>query len=177
MKRIAIFIGPLLFMAWTAMAADIPKSPFAMDPPPGWQVSTSGVMGSLIFFMDAPRDGFAASINVLKEKVGETTLDEYVNVSYENLQKSIPDFRLIHKEKTAINGIPFGAFEYAASQGKLDLHVYQVFAIYKSVAYLFTGASLEKCAGEYIPIIKNSLHTIRITAQAGHNHAEAPEDQ
>lgn len=166
-KRIAIFPGLMLIIAMSAQAVDIPKTPFAMDPPKDWQTYNSGAMGTLIIFIDIPRDNFAANINILTEKVGDLGMEEYQKISNDNLEKLITNFMLIKREKIAIQGVPFGMFEYTGSQNKLDLHIYQVFTIYQGSVYLFTGTSLEKYAGECMPVIKQSFQTIRFAGSPG----------
>ena len=174
MKRIAVFGGLVMMIAISAGAVDVPKTPFAMDPPPGWKTDLSGSSGALIFFADTPRENFAANINVVTEKAQGLTLDEYFDLSNENFAKLITNFKPIKREKITIHGIPFGTVEYKGTQGKIDMRVFQAFTVYHDMAYVFTGVSLEKYAGEYIPLIKRSFQTIRLAGTPGNPNPQSP---
>ena len=120
--------------------------------------------------MDSPRDKFQANINVVTEKVGDLGMEDYQKISNDNLAKMIHNFKLIGRKIITIREMSFGMFEYTGSQGKLDLHFYQVFTFYQKNIYLFTGTSLQKYAGEYMPLIKSSFQTIRLAGSQGNRN-------
>ena len=53
-KSVMALLGAVLLLTLPAGAVNIPNCPFDMDPPPGWQINDSGMMGTHIIFLDAP---------------------------------------------------------------------------------------------------------------------------
>lgn len=120
---------------------------FTIDAPPGWTKYDTTMMGLKTILLMSEREGagdmFQENINVLTEKTGSMSLDEYTDLSEKNITKMLDNFKLISKKDIEIDGVPARSWDYSHTSSGFGIDVNAVFLIKDGIAYIIT-ASVEK---------------------------------
>lgn len=93
------------------------KQNISLDFPKGWTVDESGMMGSIVIFREQRAGkGFVSNINVFSE-VSELSLDEYANITKQNMGRFFSGFEFYSQSSQKINGLDARVVEYSFKQG------------------------------------------------------------
>jgi hypothetical protein len=140
---------------------------FKMLPPKDWRIDESGSFGTLATFSNLTIDEdkgnkFAANINVVTEEAKGTTLDEYLKLSKEMLQKTFTSYKVESETKVKIGTYDAVLLEATYEMGVFSLHNIQLMVLVKDSAYVVTGTSLATTWETYKELISASLMTFAI---------------
>ena len=140
---------------------------FEIRPPSGWTVDQSGLLGTKVIFYSTTPDlhgktPFSASINVLTGPAQDSTLEEIVGPSREQVAQILTDFTLLEETSLIVNGLEAHIFEYTYSLGVFPLRVMQMLVIYEDSVYAITTGSLEAAWDKYEGVFEASLGSFRI---------------
>ena len=140
---------------------------FEIRPPSGWTVDQSGLLGTKVIFYSTTPDlhgktPFSASINVLTGPAQDSTLEEIVGPSREQVAQILTDFTLLEETSLIVNGLEAHIFEYTYSLGVFPLRVMQMLVVYEDSVYAITTGSLEAAWDKYEGVFEASLRSFRI---------------
>ena len=140
---------------------------FEIRPPSGWTVDQSGLLGTKVIFYSTTPDlhgktPFSASINVLTGPAQDSTLEEIVGPSREQVAQILTDFTLLEETSLIVNGLEAHIFEYTYSLGVFPLRVMQMLVVYEDSVYAITTGSLEAAWDKYEGVFEASLGSFRI---------------
>ena len=140
---------------------------FEIRPPSGWTVDQSGLLGTkVVFYSKTPdlhgKTPFSASINVLTGPAQDSTLEEIIGPSREQVAQILTDFTLLEETSLIVNGLEAHIFEYTYSLGVFPLRVMQMLVVYEDRVYAITTGSLEAAWDKYEGVFEASLGSFRV---------------
>ena len=140
---------------------------FEIRPPSGWTVDQSGLLGTkVVFYSKTPdlhgKTPFSASINVLTGPAQDSTLEEIIGPSREQVAQILTDFTLLEETSLIVNGLEAHIFEYTYSLGVFPLRVMQMLVVYENRVYAITTGSLEAAWDKYEGVFEASLGSFRV---------------
>ena len=139
---------------------------YSIHYPNTWTLDKSGEMGtSFVLFspLDSKNDAFKENINLLIQKFPgqEISLEDYTNLSVEQIKKMLTNAKIIENQQLGSNGKEFSRLVYTGKQGVFDLKFEQYFWVGKEKAYVLTFTTEENEYANYKSIgekILNSFH-------------------
>ena len=136
---------------------------FAVTPPAGWTV-TKDVPGVTVAFLGPRAGGFTTNANVIVQDVpGSVDLATYTNVSLEQLETLITNYKLVSRSKTTLGGAPAQRLQFQGLQGKQNLYFDQVYTVRRGRAYVVTVTVPLAQSKTVSPIMSQFLKTFTIT--------------
>lgn len=138
------------------------KYGFSIQPPSGWTVDESGLMGTAVIFIGPTKEDFTVNINILVEDAQGMTLDEYISASKPQLSQILTNYQLVSEGSKVIGGLDTYALVYTHTMGVFDLEVKQVALLEDDKAYVITFTALQSNYDEYLPAFEASVETFKI---------------
>lgn len=116
--------------------------PFEITPPEGWTKGVEYSQGQKITFLYSPIEGdgdmFRENLNVLSERVGRTTMKDYLDLNISNMETSLTSFSYDKISDLSINGMDFKSMLYSHSYDGVDIDAKVFLTIQDGVAYIIT---------------------------------------
>ena len=137
-----------------------------MDYPSDW-VKREGFMGTIVVFMaptEGMEDGSPANMNVLMQDITfqTMTLDDYTELSIEQLESFITDFDLIEEDDITLAGAPAKKLVYTGEQGVFEIKWVQVWGIKDSKVYVLTFTTHEDRFNEFSGIADEMIDSFEV---------------
>ncbi len=116
---------------------------FIIQYPSDWELNQSGQMGtSFILFsqLTEKTDQFKENVNlIIQDLTGHNmSLDQYVEISENQIKTLITDGNIISSEREKKNGMEFQKVIYTGKQGIYNLKFEQYYWVYNNYAYVLT---------------------------------------
>ena len=140
---------------------------FQIQPPDGWTVDQSGLLGTKVAFIRATPDlhertPFSANIVIYVEPAEGMTLEEFVELSKAQYPLVLTDFALLGDETAMVNGREIHFLESTFTHGVFPLRNRQLIAIYEDKAYMVTTTALDAAWQQHEAVFDASLRSFRI---------------
>ena len=112
---------------------------FAIEGPEGW-VQQENVAGSTVSFLVPvpPEDGFAENINVIVQDAGPMGLEEYTELSLEELHGLGNGAEVVEEGEAELGGQPAHRAVTRTNMEGRDLRILQLWTIHEGRAYVLT---------------------------------------
>lgn len=138
------------------------KYSFSMQPPSGWAVDESGLMGTAVIFYGPREQDFTVNVNIMVEDVpAGTTLGDYISVSKRNLPLLLTNHRVVSERSRVIGGIYAYELVITHTMGIFDLKAKCVALLKDSKAYTITFTALPGNYDVYLPAFEASVETFK----------------
>ena len=127
---------------------------FRIEAPEGWTKSDTFLMGSTFTFLRSPEeenDDFLENVNVVKENVGNASLEEYFDKSLSMMKSRITGFEEGASGNKVINGIEFKNLKYSHNYNGMPLAVDMYLAIHKQVGFVITCSATKQSLPQFQP--------------------------
>ena len=139
------------------------KEDFSIRFPDDWEV-VEEFMGTRVFGR-SPQSGaddqFQENVNVVVEKVGSVTLEEYDKISMANVARIVTDYRLIDSGPTTLGGEPGRRMVMSHRMGQYSIMASCHFAVKDGRAYVVTCTALEDTYDQFAPKFDDIVKTFR----------------
>jgi hypothetical protein len=148
LKRTAILLALTLALLATVLLAagkrieDTTHS-VSVIVPKGWTSNDSEFMGAKLILLGPRRSGFATSINLTTEKIGQMSLSQYSKISGLNAPKLMKAYKLVSLRPAELGGASAMEWVYSGVVGPKDTacRFKCLFAVRKGLAYTLTYTS------------------------------------
>lgn len=140
---LTVFVFQSLSIAQTNNWKTLQNSRYSIEYPSSWEADTSGHMG-LAFVVysiaTSDKDEFRENVNFIFEDVSQhqLTLDQYSQLSENQLKKMITDFRMVSSTRTELNGRTCRRVVFSGRQGVYQLKYLQYYMIVGNNALVLT---------------------------------------
>jgi hypothetical protein len=137
----------------------------SIDYPEDWEIE-EGFLGSIASFTSplvGDSDDFSENANLAFEPVSGMSLDEYVDLSIENIGQIANDFELISDSPTTISNNAARKLVYTHAAGQYELKVMQTISLANAGAYIFTFTALIAEYSNYISTAEEILDSLQIS--------------
>lgn len=140
------------------------KNNFKINGPKGWKSDESGLLGTLVVFLNPEpdkegKDPFQANINVITESTQGKNLDDYVKASKEVLPKVLQGYKSTEDKKVTVSGSEGYLIGGTFTQGVYKLRNYQLVVVKDGQAYIVTATALASTWSKYSEIMLASMMT------------------
>lgn len=120
------------------------KPDFSVSYPAGWEMNTSGYMGSSFFVMDTSQsadESFRENVNLIIQETQNMELKAFAQITEDQLRSAIEGFKVVKKGDAKLSG--FDAYEmvFTGTQGENKLKWKQVYTIQNNKVYVVTFTS------------------------------------
>jgi len=128
--------------------------------PPKWEPTTESVpAGVEAWFVDLPRNGFTANVNVLDTTGVGMELDDYVSMSIDSARELVDGFLFLNDDRfTNGSGDELALMEYRLN----DLHVLAVVGVRDDRAVVATFVSREDEYPRLLPEVEPYLRSLEL---------------
>jgi hypothetical protein len=134
--------------------------------PEGWEKIDTTMEGQRIIFVRLPRqdanDEFMENVNVVTEKVGGVSLDEYYNANVGSMD-GLSDFEKGDVSDIKIDGKDFRRLEYKHVYGGVPLDATVYFTIYDGRAYVITCTAKRGEREKYRGVFDTIVNSFRVS--------------
>lgn len=143
------------------------ESDYSIKYPADWELEQTGANNTRFFLkskVSSMSDDFRENINLLNEDLGgvEFSLDEYMNLSMENLHRGMPGLNITKNEKINKNGREYYLIEYFVSQAGMDLSFEQRFTIENGMVYVMTFSAKKDDLKKFKSVANNIMDSFEI---------------
>ncbi len=143
------------------------KNGFSIDPPRSWKMDVSGSFGTLALFMSPAVENttsgtYVTNISIASLGAKGLTLDAFVDVSLQQSKAKAKNFAIVSDSHLVLNGMPVRLVEETLTDGTLQIHDLQLFALKNNIVYLVTGNTLDKDWSAYGQTLRASLNTFQL---------------
>jgi len=126
--------------------------------PKDWTMQ-EGFMGTVVVFLSPKADAsdvFQENLNVGVEDLSgvSITLDEYTELTIDQMGQFITDFTVIESGKTTLAGNPAYKIVYTGSQAQYSIKWMQIWAIKDDKAYLITYTAETDSFSDFLEIVE-----------------------
>jgi hypothetical protein len=115
---------------------------YSITAPDGWDKTDTLLMGmraTVIFSpVESPGDDFRENINIVTERTGNKTTEEYLRLSRDNMKNMLTDLKEIDNGTKKINGHTANWIKYSHSYMGYALEVKVYMLIADEIAYVIT---------------------------------------
>ena len=158
-------VGPQALLSATSYHDQ--KNGFSIDPPRAWKMDVSGSFGTLALFMSPAIENttsgtYVTNISIASLGAKGLTLDAFVDVSLQQSKVKAKNFTVVNDSHLVLNGVPVRLVEETLTDGALQIHDVQLFALKNNVVYMVTGNTLDKDWSAYGQTLRASLNTFRL---------------
>lgn len=149
--------------AWKLIAHES----YNIEYPSDWEHDESGQMGSS-FILFSPlsdeSDNFKENVNLLIQDLSayELTLDQYVEVSEEQIKTLVTDSNILLSERNREREIDFHKMIYTGKQGIFILKFQQFYWLINKKAYVLTLTCKESEYDKYLDIGERILNSFEL---------------
>ncbi len=135
---------------------------FHIQKPTDWVMDISSNSGILVSFKNRTPDGgeadrLTATIDVVREKIPNITLESYVSKSKDVLKSSFDNMIFIKQDYVSINNKPGYLLESTYDRGAYHLHILQLIAENNGMGYVVTATSLDSVWSKYKDLFRSTL--------------------
>lgn len=143
------------------------EADFSLKYPADWELDQTGSNNTRFFLkskVTEMTDDFRENINLLNEDLGgaEISLDEYMELSMENLHRGMPGLNITKNEKMTVKGQEYYQLEYYVSQGGMDLSFEQRFTIANGMVYVLTFSAKKDDLKKFKSIAENIMDSFEL---------------
>jgi hypothetical protein len=118
---------------------------FSIDTPEGWTKTDTTSMGyrTLILMSEreGPSDMFRENINVVTEKVGDMSFDDYMAATDKNSVAMLNNYKENERRDMTVDGVPAKSIDYSHSMSGYNIAVNAVLLIKNGTAYVITSST------------------------------------
>ena len=144
---------------------------FEIQPPDGWLVDDSGVLGTTVVFHGPTPDlhgetQFFANIVVRVGPTNAFALEEIAEESMKQSSLELQDFDLLGDESIIVNGQTARLFELTYVEGALPLKAIYLLVVYEDKVYAITATALDAAWDKYESAFDASLRSLRFLADS-----------
>jgi hypothetical protein len=139
---------------------------FSIDAPDGWTKTDTTSMGYRTLMMmsevEGPEDIFRENINVVTEKTGGMSFENYMSLTDQNFNKMLTNYKEYERKDIKVDGVPAKSIDYSHSMGVYNLDVNAVLFIKDGTAYVITSSAEKGKIGKWrkeIDATVASFHT------------------
>ena len=136
---------------------------FALRPPAGWRIDTSGTLGTKAFFFGPRAAGFSANMNDVKAPAGGLSLTDLVARTRVSYPQVFTAFRLVEDRPIRVQGNDAYILGGTYTQGVFTLRERQLFEIQNGVEYVVTATDSADDWPVQDATFESSLETFRPT--------------
>ncbi len=139
---------------------------YSLEYPETWILSTDITAPGLDATIRSPKeyttDDFLENFNILIQEIGDVTIDDYINISEQQIKTMIPDGHLILSDKKKVNGRVVVNLIYTGTFSGKSLKCHQYCAIISPNAYVLTFTSDENRYDDYADISERVLSSFKL---------------
>lgn len=121
---------------------------YSISAPEGWEKIDTTIMEHQITVVrsasESLRDDFLENVNVVTEKTGDISLDDYLAGSLKQMENSRRNFVTKKVSVRSINSIEFRTLEYSHTSAGYTLHVMAYLTIKNGMGYVVTCSATDK---------------------------------
>jgi hypothetical protein len=141
-----------------------PEGEYTIRVDPAWEINEGAFAEGIEFwFFGPPEDGFSSNLNVLTQRIGNMTLEEYTQVSIQNAPAQIDDFALIGVDQVRVDGVDLAIMDYTGTNSGQDLHFLAVFTVTEDRAVIATLTTPLASFESWREIVEPYMRTLRPT--------------
>ncbi len=134
--------------------------------PDNWELDDSRQLGtSLILFspQEGDEDNFRENVNLIVQDISayEITLEEYTELSLEQVKTVIAKSKILENKPTTLDGIKASRVVYTGQDNGMDLKFTQVFTIRNGMAYILTFTAEKEKSEKYATVADKILESFR----------------
>ena len=140
------------------------KYGIGLDPPEGWVVNESGLLGTLVQFTKPLDNGGAISINLMQPaKLQGLSLMETAKQSIQMSKSILQSYKLISEGSITINSMDAWEVISTMSVGETIVKTRSVMVENKGGMYAFSYAAETSKYDEYAPHFDDCLNSLKVT--------------
>ena len=134
---------------------------FKVDVPAGWTQKENEMNGFKMFFLMAPKTGsFQSNLNILKDKMTEKTLDDYID---NNLKKlAAMHVKEIRQSELDVNGLKGKSISYLYNYQGTDLAIKTYVLPANAAVYILTTTCPVSDAKQLEPVFSKIVDSFRV---------------
>jgi hypothetical protein len=139
---------------------------FDVTTPEGWERIDTTEMGMKLIYLMSPQsdanDMFRENINIVTEKTGSMSLENYMTLSKTNMKKMLANFNEVETSDQTISGEPGSVMHYQHEYGGTPLDVKAYVVIKDGVAYLINCTVPKGKLGDWMKPINDVIESFKI---------------
>ena len=139
---------------------------FSVKTPVDWEKSDTSYMGQTVTFVRHPReneeDAFMENANIVKEKVGTYSMQDYLDASISNMEAGLTNFTHEPVQDIKMGDYDFKKMRYNHTYSGVDIDAEVYFIIKEEVAYLITCSTAKGEREKYETSFEEIVHSFRI---------------
>lgn len=121
------------------------NSPFSVKVPEGWSRLDTNFLGFPAVVLNSepegPADTFSENINIVTERIGNSTLEEYVSASNRNMSTMLTGYTEKAKKDITVSGVPAKSINYSHTPQGYGVDVNVVMVVKDGKAYVITSSA------------------------------------
>ncbi len=123
-----------------------------------------GVVAAFLSVKESSDDLFQENLNIIIQDLTAQpmTLDEYNNLSLEQIKILITDFEILSSKKTILAGEPAYEVIYTRKQGQYNLKWKQVWTVLGNTAYVVSYTAEKNKFNDYFEIFNKMFNSFEI---------------
>jgi hypothetical protein len=118
---------------------------FSIDAPEGWTKTDTTSMGYSTLMMMSEREGpsdiFRENVNVVTEKVGNMSFEDYMAATDKNSVTMLTNYKETDRRDITVDGVPAKSIDYSHSMSGYNIAVNAVLLIKNGTAYVITSST------------------------------------
>lgn len=169
LKLIGIFLTATSISALGQVTGweSLKEKEYSIEYPSEWTLDKSGMMGTKFMLfspLSSEEDKFKENINLIVQDISayNLNLDQYVELSEEQVKISITEAHMITSERLKDGSTAFHKVIYTGKQGVFELQFEQYYWIENSKAYVLTFTCEEDQFAEYRVVGEKVLNSFKI---------------
>ena len=154
----------LALLVTVAVAQSGRRNAYLISAPRGWQVDSSGTMGTDMILIAKPYKGFSANLNVVVAQAGPgQTLAQgrkYIDQTYPRM---FSNYKKLAQGSTSLNGVPVITVTASHAMGTppRTLRMHQVIALRRGYIYTFTCTAANADYARFDAAFKAALKSVK----------------
>jgi hypothetical protein len=139
------------------------KYKFSITFPSGWKVDESGMMGSIVIFVEPVLNkNFAPNINIFSEET-KMPAEEYVKSAQKNGERIFSEYKVIGSKEAQIGGIKSPVLDFSYRQGNIGvLRMKAAHVAAGGRMFVITCSALAEDFANYESIFEQTISAFRV---------------
>lgn len=134
--------------------------------PDGWERIDTTEMGMKLIYLLSPQadanDQFRENINIVTERTGDMSLENYMALSKTSMKKMLANFNEVETSDQPISGLPGRAMHYQHEYNGIPLDVKAYVVIKNGIAYLINCTVPKGKLGDWMKPINTVIESFQV---------------
>jgi hypothetical protein len=141
-----------------------PEGAYEIRVDPDWAFQAGGfVEGVEFWFLGPPENGLTPNVNVLTQRTGGLSLDDFTKMSIDAAPQLVGDFDLVSLDQFEVAGEPLAILDYTGVVQGNKLHFLAVWGVRGDRAVVATLTAPTKTFATWKAVVEPYLRTLRLT--------------